>query len=80
MKTAVSIPDELFEQADALAKRMGKSRSELYADALRDHVKQHGDAAITERLNDVYGTEELSNEDRTWLGDVAAAIAERNPW
>ncbi|MBK8295132.1 MAG: ribbon-helix-helix protein, CopG family [Solirubrobacterales bacterium] len=38
MKTAVSIPDELFAQADQLADRMGKSRSEVYREALADYV------------------------------------------
>jgi predicted transcriptional regulator len=80
VKTAISIPDELFEEADALARRTGKSRSELYADALREHLKRHGDAAITARLNDVYGSENVDPDERRWLDDVAAGIAERNPW
>jgi metal-responsive CopG/Arc/MetJ family transcriptional regulator len=36
MKTAVSIPDDLFEQAEELARRSKKSRSQLFADALRE--------------------------------------------
>jgi metal-responsive CopG/Arc/MetJ family transcriptional regulator len=34
MKTAISLPDELFESADALARRMGISRSKLFATAV----------------------------------------------
>jgi predicted transcriptional regulator len=54
MKTAVSLPDDLFRQAETTARRLRVSRSELYAKALAEFLKrQHGDA-ITERLNDVY--------------------------
>ena len=76
----ISIPDELFKRADALAKRLGKSRSELYSEALRDHLSRHGDAAVTARLDAVYTDEALSAEDRSWLDDAAAGVAERNSW
>ncbi len=58
MKTAVSIPDELFESAEGLARRLGMSRSELYAKALRDYLREHRGEGITERLDEVYGAEE----------------------
>ena len=38
MKTAVSIPDQLYERAEALAQRLGKSRSQIYREALADYV------------------------------------------
>ena len=54
MKTAVSLPDDLFRLAEAAARRLRISRSELYAKAIADFLThQHGNA-ITERLNDVY--------------------------
>lgn len=56
MKTAISIPDEIFEAADALAARRGISRSELYARAVSDWVERHRDDRVTERLDAVYGT------------------------
>ena len=55
MKTAISIPDELFEAADALAQRMGISRSRLYADAVAEHLAKHRDEEVTQRLDAVYG-------------------------
>lgn len=58
MKTAVSIPNELFESADGLARRLGMTRSELYAKALREYLNEHRGEGITERLDEVYGTEE----------------------
>jgi metal-responsive CopG/Arc/MetJ family transcriptional regulator len=55
MKTAISLPDDLFESADALAKRLGVSRSELYATAVAEFLAKHQQAKVTERLDQVYG-------------------------
>lgn len=57
MKTAISLPDPLFASADALARRLGVSRSELYATALAEYVAKFQAAKVTERLNAVYGNE-----------------------
>ncbi len=54
MKTAISLPDQLFQSADALAKRLGVSRSELYATAVAEFLAKHQDAKVTERLDQVY--------------------------
>ena len=58
MKIAVSIPDELFESAEMLGKRLGVSRSRLYATALADFLAKHRGRKVTDQLNAVYGTEE----------------------
>jgi metal-responsive CopG/Arc/MetJ family transcriptional regulator len=60
MKTAISLPDPLFTAADALADRLGVSRSELYATALAEFVAKHTDTEITERLNEVYADQDSS--------------------
>jgi metal-responsive CopG/Arc/MetJ family transcriptional regulator len=54
MKTAVSLPDDLFRSAEAAARRLQVSRSELYARAIEQFLKQQNEGAITERLNAVY--------------------------
>jgi metal-responsive CopG/Arc/MetJ family transcriptional regulator len=54
MKTAVSLPDDLFRQAEAAARRLRVSRSELYATALAEFLKRRDGNAITERLNELY--------------------------
>lgn len=54
MKTAVSVPDDLFRRAEAAARRLRVSRSKLYATALVDFLKRRDSNAITERLNAVY--------------------------
>jgi predicted transcriptional regulator len=53
MKTAVSIPDDLFAEADALAKQQRRSRSGLYARALREYVDRHSPENITAALNEL---------------------------
>jgi metal-responsive CopG/Arc/MetJ family transcriptional regulator len=57
MKIAISLPDDLFESADALAERMGLSRSELYARAVAEFLAKNRDEDVTARLNEVYGKE-----------------------
>ncbi len=54
MKTAVSMPDDLFRSAEATARRLRVSRSELYARAIAEFLKARQGDAITERLNEVY--------------------------
>lgn len=60
MKTAVSLPDDLFTHADQLARRLSISRSQLYAVALSDFVRRHRRDAVTEKLNAVYSRESSS--------------------
>lgn len=69
MKTAVSIPDEIFEQADRLARRLKTSRSALYALALSEYIARHDTDWVTERLDEVL--EEAGASDATFA--VAAA-------
>ena len=60
MKTAVSLPDPLFEAADELARRLGISQSELFIAALEAYLRSHPSSGVTERLNEVYRQEESS--------------------
>jgi len=53
MKTAVSIPDDVFESANRLARRTKRSRSRLFSDALREYVARHSPDNITEDMNHV---------------------------
>ncbi len=64
MKTAISIPDAVFEEAERLAKRRGWSRSELYANAVAEYVKGERFLGVRERLDAVYGADpEISDLD-----------------
>jgi metal-responsive CopG/Arc/MetJ family transcriptional regulator len=57
MKTAISIPDDVFESADELAQRLGISRSELYATAVAEYLAKFRDEDVTARLDQVYAKE-----------------------
>ncbi|MDQ7075648.1 MAG: hypothetical protein Q9O24_10970 [Gammaproteobacteria bacterium] len=54
MKTAISIPDPIFQAAEGLAHRLGVSRSELYAKAIAEYMQNHKTQKITEKLNEIY--------------------------
>lgn len=60
MKTAVSIPDAVFDAAERLASRLGISRSELYQRALRSFLESKSHAIIRESLDAIY-TESLGD-------------------
>jgi antitoxin MazE6 len=56
VKTAISIPDKVFESAEKLASRLGKSRSQLYTQALDSYVMKHRNDNLTKELDEVYST------------------------
>jgi metal-responsive CopG/Arc/MetJ family transcriptional regulator len=51
MKTAISLPDELFDQVERLAQRSGRTRSEVYATALREYLARHAPDEVTNTIN-----------------------------
>jgi metal-responsive CopG/Arc/MetJ family transcriptional regulator len=51
MKTAISIPDDLFADAERLAQALRKSRSRLYGDAVREYLARHSSERVTETLD-----------------------------
>jgi predicted transcriptional regulator len=54
VKTAVSVPDDLFRLAETAARSLRISRSQLYATALAEFLKTRQTDTVTERLNEVY--------------------------
>jgi metal-responsive CopG/Arc/MetJ family transcriptional regulator len=77
MKTAVSIPDPIFEAADRLASRRKISRSELYAQALSRILDAEDADDITARLDAVYGDIDSSLDSDL---AIAQADAVREDW
>ncbi len=57
MKTAISLPDEIYHSADQLAKRLGMSRSELYSKAVSNYINAHKNEAVTQALDQIYAKE-----------------------
>lgn len=78
MKTAVSIPDEIFQKAERLARRMKKSRSELFSRALADYVARHAPDHVTEAMNQV--CTEVGVEADTFTSAASRRILERVEW
>ena len=78
MKTAISIPDKVFAEADRLAKRLKKSRSQLYSEAVADYLLRHDDDAITEAINKVI--DELGHEPDEFVNEAARRTLERTEW
>ncbi len=60
MKTAISIPDDIFISADHLAKRLNMSRSELYARAIQQYIIEYRHTGVKEKLDQVYASENAS--------------------
>ena len=80
MKTAISLPDPLFEAAEQLARELGKSRSQLYAEALREYLEKRRDEDITRRLNEIYDAEpELAELDPV-LDALQLEVLRREKW
>jgi predicted transcriptional regulator len=80
MKTAISLPDPLFKAADRLARQLGKSRSQLYAEALREYLERHRDEDITRRLNEIFDAEpELAELDPV-LEALQLEVLRREKW
>lgn len=53
MKTVVSLPNDLFGDAERYAKQAGKSRNQLYAEALVEYLARHAPDEVTERMTAV---------------------------
>ncbi len=54
VKTAISLPDDLFQRAEAVADRNGIARSQLYALALAEYLDRHSDDWVTAALDSIY--------------------------
>jgi len=81
MKTAISIPDDVFDEAERLADRLQTSRSQLYARALSEFVARHDDDRVTASINkvvDAIGAEEV--DDFSFLREAANQTLRRVEW
>jgi len=59
MKVAVSVPDNIFEAAERLAKQRSVPRSQIFSEALAAYIESHGSEAVTSKLNEVYGEQAI---------------------
>ena len=77
MKTAVSIPDDLFQRADELAHRLGKSRSP-HREAVSDYLARRELRSVTNALDAV--ASEVGSTPDAWTAAAGRAALERSEW
>ncbi len=77
MKTAVSIPDEVFEKVERLARRARRSRSEVFSAALREYVARHAPDEVTDAMDKVCDQVEQVDD---FVGAAGRRILERVEW
>lgn len=80
MKTAVSIPDRVFESAEQLAERLQVSRSDLYCKALSAFIEIHRDDMVKEQLNAVYGSARKDSQLEAEIASLQAHAIGREKW
>lgn len=80
MKTAISIPDEIFEEAERMARKLGVSRSELYTKAVHDFVDRLRRVDITEKLDEVYANDDTASDMDQRLMALQALSLKKEKW
>jgi metal-responsive CopG/Arc/MetJ family transcriptional regulator len=80
VKTAISIPDAIFQEAERVAKRRGMSRSELYAKAVDEYVKSERLVRVRERLNVVYGRDGQESRLTPTLAAAQSESLDQDDW
>jgi len=80
VKTAISIPDSVFEEAERLAKRRGWSRSKLYAKAVGDYVDGERFVGVRERLDAIYGYDADSSRLDPALAEAQRQVLPPEGW
>ena len=78
MKTAISVPDDVFQRAEALAKRERRSRSEVYSTAMREYIARHSTDDVTDALDRVIA--EIGSTPDPFVQAAAARILAASDW
>jgi metal-responsive CopG/Arc/MetJ family transcriptional regulator len=78
MKTAISIPDDVFEDAERLARHTKKSRSQLFSDAVKEYVARHAADEVTEAMDRVVA--EIRDAPDELVSVAARRTLERTEW
>ena len=78
IKTAVSLPEDVYRAAERYARRARKSRNQLYAEALSEYLARHAPDKVTEAMNQVM--DELKEPTDRFVITAARRILERSEW
>ena len=78
MKTAVSIPDDVFEKVERFARRAKRSRSEVFSAALREYIARHAPDEVTDAINRV--VDEIGDQKDEFVTAASRRILEKTEW
>jgi len=78
MKTAISLPDDVFHAAERHARRARKTRSQLYAEAIAEYLRRHAPEEVTDAMNQV--VDALDEATDPFLAATARRALERTEW
>jgi hypothetical protein len=78
MKTAVSIPDDVFEKVERFARRSKRSRSEVFSAALREYIARHAPDEVTDAIN--RAVDEIGDQTDEFVGTAARRVLEKTEW
>jgi metal-responsive CopG/Arc/MetJ family transcriptional regulator len=78
MKTAVSIPDEIFKKVERFARREGRSRSEVFSAALAEYVARHAPDEVTEAMDRVCA--DLGDQGDAFVTAAGRRVLENAEW
>jgi metal-responsive CopG/Arc/MetJ family transcriptional regulator len=78
MKTAVSIPDDVFDEVERLARRENRSRSEVFSTALREYVARHNPDEVTDAINGV--CDQVGDQSDEFVAAAARRVLEKTEW
>ena len=78
MKTAVSIPDDVFDKVERFARRAKRSRSEVVSAALREYIARHASDEVTDAINRV--VDEIGDQQDEFVAAAARRVLEKTEW
>jgi metal-responsive CopG/Arc/MetJ family transcriptional regulator len=78
MKTAVSIPDKVFEKVERLARREGRSRSEVFSAALAEYVARHAPDEVTDAMDRVIA--DVGDQQEAFVSAAGRQVLENTEW
>jgi metal-responsive CopG/Arc/MetJ family transcriptional regulator len=78
MKTAVSVPDDVFEKVEKFARKTRRSRSEIYSAALREYMARHAPDEVTEAIN--RAVDAIADQREQFVTAAARRILEKSEW
>jgi predicted transcriptional regulator len=78
MKTAVSIPDDVFEKVERFARRARRSRSEVFSAALREYMARHAPDEVTDAIN--RAVDDMGDQKDKFVATAARRVLEKTEW